>query len=71
MRALLVHNPTAGIRAHNRDTTADALKLADYEVDNILAKEGDVKRALKTECDLVVAAGGDETAVYVFMHLAD
>jgi diacylglycerol kinase (ATP) len=71
MRALLVHNPTAGIKGHNKDSIIDALHLADIEVDYVSTKEHDVKRALKCACDLVVAAGGDGTIDYVFTHLAD
>lgn len=71
MRALLVHNPTAGTRAHDGDSIVDALQLADYEVVYVSTKEDKVNRALKEHYDLVVAAGGDGTVAYVFCHLAD
>ena len=71
MRALLVHNPTAGTKGHDKDSIVDALKLADYEVVYVSTKADDVKDALKKHYDLVVAAGGDGTVGYVFCHLAD
>jgi diacylglycerol kinase (ATP) len=71
MRALLVHNPTAGIKGHDKDSIIDALHLADIKVDYFSTKDDDVKGALKCACDLVVAAGGDGTIDYVFTHLAD
>jgi diacylglycerol kinase (ATP) len=71
MRALLVHNPTAGTKGHDRDSIVDALRLADIKVGYISTKDGGLKRALKEACDLVVAAGGDGTIAYVFTHLSD
>ena len=71
MRALLVHNPTAGTKGHDKDSTVDALQLADYKVVYVSTKEDDVKTALKEHYDLVVVAGGDGTVGYVFCNLAD
>jgi len=71
MRALLVHNPSAGIKGHDKDSIIDALHLADIKVDYVSTKDDDLKRALKCASDLVVAAGGDGTIDYVFTHLAD
>jgi len=71
MRALLVHNPTAGTKGHDKDSIIDALNLADIKVDYVSTKDDNLKRALKCECDLVVAAGGDGTIDYVFTHLPD
>jgi diacylglycerol kinase (ATP) len=71
MRALLVHNPTAGIKGHNKDSIIDALHLADFKVDYVSTKDNDLKRALKGACDLVVIAGGDGSVGYVFTHLED
>jgi diacylglycerol kinase (ATP) len=71
MRALLVHNPTAGIKGYDKDFIIDALHLADIKVDYVSTKDQDLKRALNCACDLVVAAGGDGTIDYVFTHLAD
>jgi diacylglycerol kinase (ATP) len=70
MRALLVHNPTAGVKGHNKDSIIDALHLAGIKVDYVSTKDDDLERALKGACDLVVAAGGDGTIDYVFTHLA-
>jgi diacylglycerol kinase (ATP) len=71
MRALLVHNPTAGTKGHDKDSIVDALRLADFKVDYVSTKEDRVKNALKEKYDLVVAAGGDGTVAYVFIHLRD
>jgi diacylglycerol kinase (ATP) len=71
MRALLVHNPTAGTKGHDKDSVVDALQLADYKVVYVSTKVDDVKGALKEHYDLVVAAGGDGAVGYVFCHLGD
>jgi diacylglycerol kinase family enzyme len=71
MRALLVHNPTAGTKGHDKGSLTDALQLADIKVDYLSTKDDDLKRALKQGCDVVIAAGGDGTIGYVFTHLAD
>jgi diacylglycerol kinase (ATP) len=71
MRALLVHNPTAGTGGHDRDSITDALQLADYKVVYVSTKQDDVKAALGEQYDLIVAAGGDGTVGYVFCQLAD
>jgi diacylglycerol kinase family enzyme len=71
MRALLVHNPTAGTKGHDKGSLLDALHLADIKVDYMSTKDDDLKRALKHAHDVVVAAGGDGTIDYVFTHLPD
>src|SRR5262249_35793508 len=71
MRALLVHNPTAGTKSHDKGSIIEALRLADIKVDYVSTKDDDVKRALQHACDIVIAAGGDGTIDYVFTHLAD
>jgi diacylglycerol kinase family enzyme len=71
MRALLVHNPTAGTKGHDKGSIVDALQLADIKVDYVSSKDDDLKRALKQACNVVIAAGGDGTIDYVFTHLAD
>jgi len=43
MRALLVHNPTAGTKSHDKDSIIDALHLADFKVDYVSTKEDGVK----------------------------
>lgn len=71
MRALLVHNPTAGTKGHDKDSIVDALALADYSVAYVSTEADDVKTALRAHYDLVVVAGGDGTVGYVFCNLAD
>jgi diacylglycerol kinase (ATP) len=71
MRALLVHNPTAGTKNHDRGSIVDALQLGDIKVDYVSTKDDGVTRALRRACDVVIAAGGDGTIGYVFTHLAD
>jgi diacylglycerol kinase family enzyme len=71
MRALLVHNPTAGTKSHDKDSIIDALHLADFKVDYVSTKEDGVKEALKNAAELVVAAGGEGTVAYVFKHMQD
>lgn len=71
MRALLVHNPLAGTKGHDKGSIIDALHLADMKVDYVSTKDDDLKRALKHAWDLVVVAGGDGTVGYVLTHLAD
>jgi diacylglycerol kinase (ATP) len=71
MRALLVHNPMAGTKGHDKGAIVDALQLADIKVDYLSSKDEDLKRALKREYDVIIAAGGDGTIDYVFRHLAD
>jgi diacylglycerol kinase (ATP) len=71
MRALLVHNPTAGTKGHDKGSIVGALQLADIKVDYVSAKDEDLKRALRRACDVVIAAGGDGTVDYVLTHLAD
>jgi diacylglycerol kinase (ATP) len=71
MRALLVHNPMAGTKGHDKGSIADALRLADIKFHYMSAKDDDLKRALRRAYDLVIAAGGDGTINYVFTHLTD
>jgi diacylglycerol kinase (ATP) len=71
MRALLLHNPTAGTKGHDKGSIISALQLADMKVDYVSTKDDDLKRALKHAWDVVIAAGGDGTIDYVFTHLAD
>jgi len=47
MRALLVHNPAAGTKGHDRDSITDALHLADIKVDYVSTKDAHLQRALR------------------------
>jgi diacylglycerol kinase family enzyme len=71
MRALLVHNPTAGTKSHDKDSIIDALHLADFKVDYVSTKEDGVKEALKNAAELVVAAGGAGTGADVLKEMQD
>jgi diacylglycerol kinase (ATP) len=71
MRALLVHNPTAGTKGHDKGYIIDALQLADINVDYVSTKDDDLNHALKQTYDVVVAAGGDGTIDYVLTHVED
>ena len=70
MRALLIYNPTAGIK-HQKDSIIAALRLAHFHVAYVSTKDDNVKDALRNAPDLVVAAGGDGTVGYVFTHMSD
>jgi diacylglycerol kinase family enzyme len=70
MRALLVHNPSAGTGEHAKSSITDALALADIKADYVSTKDTDLKRVLKKKYDLIVAAGGDGTIANVFRYLA-
>ena len=71
MRALLIHNPTADIRTHQKDSLIAALRLAYFDVAYVSTKDPNVKDALRNAPDLVVVAGGDGAVGYVFTHLSD
>ena len=66
MRALLIHNPTAGVKTHQKDSIIAALRLAHFDVVYVSTKDPNVKDALRNAPDLVVGTVG-----YVFTHLSD
>jgi diacylglycerol kinase family enzyme len=70
MRAILVHNPAAGMKAGKDDIMA-ALRLADFDVRYVSTKEGDIAAAFKKSADLVVVAGGDGTVAETLRSLPD
>lgn len=62
MRAILVHNPTAGTASHTAEQLTAILKEAGYlDVTYCSTKERKHKRALLGIADLVLIAGGDGT----------
>jgi diacylglycerol kinase (ATP) len=71
MRALLIHNPTAGVKNHQKDSIIAALRLAHFDVTYVSTKDNSAQDALKNAPELVVVAGGDGSVGYVFTHLSD
>lgn len=71
MRALLVHNPTAGTKGHDKDSIIAALRLAKFDVRYVSTKTGDVPAALREPADLIVVAGGDGTVGYVLTAIPE
>jgi diacylglycerol kinase (ATP) len=59
MRALLVHNPTAGTGSHSADALTALLREAGYSVSSWSTKNRDYKKALGDRADLLLIAGGD------------
>lgn len=70
MKALLVHNPNAGT-GHDKGAIIDALRLGDFKVDYISAKDDGLKTALREASGIVVVAGGDGTVARVFSDLSN
>ena len=52
MRALLLHNPSAGTGAHSAESLSKAVSKAGYSVTYCPRKEGLYKDALKQDTDL-------------------
>ena len=70
MRAILVHNPTAGTASHTAEQLTTILKEAGYsDVMYCSTKERQHKRALLSIADLVLIAGGDGTIAKVIRCL--
>lgn len=65
MRAVVVHNPTAGTGRHTAEALVAAVEAAGYTVTYRSTKDGDFAEPLRERCDLVVAAGGDGTVAKV------
>ena len=62
MRALLVHNPTAGSGHPDRDALLGHLDRAGFSARYFSSKDDDYKDALaETDVDIVIVAGGDGT----------
>jgi diacylglycerol kinase (ATP) len=66
MRAILVHNPTAGTASHSAEQLTAILNEAGYsEVIYCCTKEKEHKRGLLALADLILIAGGDGTIAKV------
>jgi diacylglycerol kinase family enzyme len=71
MKAILIHNPTAGADENSKDALLSALKLAGYSVSYCSVKDDEFEKALKRSADLIVVAGGDGTVAKVIARLPD
>jgi len=71
MRALLLHNPSAGTGAHSAESLSKAVSKAGYSVTYCPTKEGLYKDALKQDTDLLVIAGGDGTIAKIIRRMRD
>jgi diacylglycerol kinase (ATP) len=69
MRALLIHNPTAGTGSHTVETLSAFLSETGYTVSAYSTKEGLFKKCLKEPADLILVAGGDGAVTRVIRRL--
>jgi diacylglycerol kinase (ATP) len=70
MRALLVHNPTAGSGRHTRDELLGYLGKAGFSARYLSSKEDAYKAALaEGEAEIVIVAGGDGTVAKVARNM--
>jgi diacylglycerol kinase (ATP) len=66
MRAILIHNPTAGTGSHTTEQLTTILKEAGYsDVTYCSTKERQHKRSVREPADLMLIAGGDGTIAKV------
>jgi len=71
MRALLLHNPSAGTGGHDKDDIVAALKLAGFETRYASTKKDGAAEALREKADLLVVGGGDGTVRLALTRLGD
>ncbi|XSG81681.1 MAG: diacylglycerol/lipid kinase family protein [Methyloligella sp. ZOD6] len=72
MRALLMHNPTAGDGDDSKTRLCEGLKASGYEPVYFSTKEEAYKEAARTEkADLIAIAGGDGTVSKVLCEVTD
>jgi diacylglycerol kinase family enzyme len=71
MRALLVHNPTAGSGRPTGEELLAALDAAGFSTVYCSTKNGDLEQALAQPTDIVIVAGGDGTVAKVARTLED
>jgi diacylglycerol kinase family enzyme len=69
MRAILVHNPSAGDAGHDAEDLLEALGTAGYAATAFHGKSADLGRALADPGDLIVVAGGDGTVAALLKNL--
>jgi diacylglycerol kinase (ATP) len=71
MRALLVHNPTAGSGRPTGEELLAALDAAGFSTTYCSTKNGGLEDALGQPADIVIAAGGDGTVAKIARTLND
>jgi diacylglycerol kinase family enzyme len=71
MRALLVHNPTAGSGRPTGEELLSSLDKAGFSTTYCSTKDDDLDDALAQPADIVIAAGGDGTIAKVARRLDD
>jgi diacylglycerol kinase (ATP) len=71
MRVALVHNVTAGDREYESEDLTSLFRDTGHEVTEFGKKKRDVARAIATEPDLLVVAGGDGTVAKAAVALRD
>ena len=71
MRAVLFHNPDAGMKEYDKENVLAALKLAGIKAHYVSTKGDGVKKALKKHADLFIVAGGDGTIGKILTQMPD
>lgn len=71
MRALLVHNPSAGSGRPTGEELLAALDRAGFSATYCSTKNGDLEEALAQPADIVIVAGGDGTVAKIARTLND
>lgn len=69
MRALLVHNPSAGSGQPPRDVLVARLRDAGFSITCCSSDEDEFNAALEKGADIVIIAGGDGTVAKIARHL--
>jgi len=70
MRALLMHNPTAGSGRHKRDELLGHLEAAGFSTRYVSTDDDDYKAALaEADAEIVIVAGGDGTVAKIARHM--
>lgn len=71
MRALLVHNPSAGSGRHTREELLNHLERSGFFTRYFSSKDDDYKEALAGDVELIVIVGGDGTVGKVARNVPD